>query len=483
MPGPLSGQRTGRARIIARVRHMALCTGNYLAIDIGASGGRHILGQLEDGRLVCEEVYRFPNGMIQKGGQLCWDYDALFADILRGLKRCAELGKIPVSVGIDTWGVDFVLLDARERVLGNTVAYRDDRTEGLPGEVFKYMPEAELYRRTGIQSQPYNTIFQLMAVKKESPDLLEKAETLLLAPNYLSYLLSGVKKAEYTIATTTGLVNGTGRDWDDEILSACGFPREIFPEIVPPGTTLGGLLPEIRAKTGFDTKVVLPCCHDTASAVMAVPSAGAEPLYISSGTWSLLGVERLSPDCSEESMAGGFSNEGGYDTRYRYLKNIMGLWMIQSVKKELGGSYTYEGLGALAEQTDIPSLVDCDDPRFFAPDSMTRELQNACAESGQQVPASPGELAAVIYNSLAACYRGAIHILEKLTGVSYPTVHIMGGGSADTFLNSLTAKVTGKTVRAGPAEATSIGNLMAQMIADGVFTNLQQAREGLIWQT
>ena len=450
----------------------------YLAIDIGASGGRHILGHVKQGRLICEEIHRFSNNIIEKNGALCWDLEALFEEVLSGMRRSADLGKIPKSVGIDTWGVDFVLLDKQGNLLGDTVAYRDSRTDKMDEAVFSLMPEPELYKRTGIPTHIFNTIFQLMAVKKSG--LLEKAHTMLMVPDYLHYRLSGVAKMEYTEVTTTGLINAVNKNWDDDIIRACGFPREIFGEIVPPGTRLGSLLPEIRDRVGYDTKcntqVVLPASHDTGSAVMAVPSMEDHTLYISSGTWSLMGVERLSPDCSAESLKGHFTNEGGYDYRYRYLKNIMGLWMIQSVKKELADRYTYGQLCDLAEQTDILSRVDCNDNRFFAPKNMTAEIQAACMESGQQVPKSPGELASVIYNSLALYYRDTTQQLEQMTGVSYPAIHIVGGGANAGYLNQLTAKYTGKKVYAGPTEATAVGNLMAQMIADGVFEDLQSAR-------
>ena len=449
----------------------------YLAIDIGASSGRHILGCIQDGKLSFEEIYRFPNVIVKKDNLLCWDYDALFEEILYGLEMCAKIGKIPASIGIDTWGVDFVLLDGGNQLIGDTVAYRDNRTADMPEAVFARMPEAELYKRTGITTQPYNTIFQLMAVKHDTPELLDAAQTMLLTPNYLSYLLSGVAAAEYTIATTTGLVNAVSRDWDEEIIAACGFPRNIFPKIVPPGTVLGGLLPGIRELVGYDTQVVLPCCHDTGCAVMALPCADADPLYISSGTWSLLGVERTSPDCSPESMRLGFTNEGGYGGRYRYLQNIMGLWMIQCVKDELDDIYSFEQLCELAETAQIASIVNCNDLRFLSPERMIREIQAACRESGQQVPISPGELSIVIFSSLAACYRDAICALEKSTGVTYPAINIVGGGAFNMLLNRLTEQYTGKTVRAGPAEATSIGNLMTQMLADGSLSDLRSARE------
>jgi len=446
----------------------------YLAIDIGASGGRHILGYVKEGRLICEEVHRFPNGMVEKNGSLCWDMDALFGEILKGMKRCADLGKIPTSVGIDTWGVDFVLLDKNGDVLGDTVAYRDSRTDKMAEAVFELMPESELYKHTGIPTHIFNTIFQLMAVKKSG--LLDEAHQILMIPDYLHYRLSGVAKMEYTDATTTGLINAASKGWDDTIIQTCGFPRSIFGEIVPPGTRLGNVLPKVRDEIGYDTQVVVPAAHDTGSAVMAVPSLEDHTLYISSGTWSLMGVERSAPDCSVKSLKGHFANEGGYDYRYRYLKNIMGLWMIQSVKKELEDKYTYGELCELAEQANILSRVDCSDKRFFVPKNMTHEIQNFCKESGQQIPQSPGELASVIYNSLALCYRDSIQTLEQMTGINYPAIHIVGGGANAGYLNQLTAQYTGKKVYAGPTEATAIGNLMAQMIADGVFEDLQAAR-------
>ncbi|MDR1664848.1 MAG: rhamnulokinase, partial [Clostridiales bacterium] len=322
----------------------------YLAIDIGASSGRHILGRLENGKIAYEEIYRFSNGMIKKNGALCWDFQALFEEILHGMSLCAQQGKVPESVGIDTWGVDFVLLDKDGGVLGNTVAYRDARTDGMDTEVYRCISEGGLYRRTGIPRQIYNTIFQLMAVKRDSRRYLSKAERLLMVPDYLHYLLSGVAGNEYTEASTTGLVNAELKDWDGEIIRACGYPRKIFGEIVPPGTVLGELTPAVQKRAGYNCKVVLPASHDTASAVIAVPSTEENTLYISSGTWSLMGVERLSPDCSAESRAGGFTNEGGYDYRYTYLKNIMGLWMIQSVKKELDDAFSFAELCGAAER-------------------------------------------------------------------------------------------------------------------------------------
>jgi rhamnulokinase len=316
-----------------------------------------------------------------------------------------------------------------------------------------------------------------MAAKTQTPEIFAKAKTMLMMPDYLNYRLSGITRTEYTIASTTGLINAEAKTWDNEILRACGFPSDIFTEISPPGTVLGYLTPDIQAHVGFNAKIVPPCSHDTGSAVMAVPSTEDKTLYISSGTWSLLGVERMMPDCSEQSMMGGFTNEGGYQYRYRYLRNIMGLWMIQSLKKELGDAFSFGDLSDLAQISDIPSLVDCNDIRFLSPTSMTQAIQVACSESGQPVPLKPGELSAVIHNSLAICYRDSIQTLEGLTGINYPAIHIIGGGSANALLNQLTAQYTDKPVYAGPMEATAIGNLLAQMLADGALPNLTAARE------
>ncbi len=448
----------------------------YLAIDIGASSGRHILAHLEDGRMVLEEVHRFPNGMADQDGEKVWDVDELFEQIKAGMKKCGELGKIPASVGIDTWGVDFVLLDREGRRLGNAVAYRDSRTKGMDQEVNRLISGEELYERTGIQKQPYNTIYQLMALKKKNPSLLEQAKKLLMMPDYFHWRLCGRAAAEYTEATTGQLVSPETKDWDYELIDRLGYPREIFQRIVPPGTVLGGLLPEIQKEVGYDCQVAVPASHDTGSAVIAVPGEGENVLYISSGTWSLMGTELLKADCSEESRRRNLTNEGGYDYRFRYLKNIMGLWMVQSVKKEIGEELSFGRICEMAAGCDIKSIVDCNDDRFLAPDNMTGEVQSACRESGQQVPEGIAEVACVIYNSLAKCYAGTVEEISGITGQSYDRIHIVGGGSNAEYLNRLTARETKLPVYAGPAEATAIGNLAAQMIAMGDIPNLKEAR-------
>ncbi len=414
----------------------------YLAIDIGASSGRHILGHMEEGKMVLEEIYRFPNGMKKQDGEKVWDIDALFEAVVAGMKKCRELGKIPVSVGMDTWAVDFVLLDKNDERIGNAVAYRDDRTKGMDEKVYRTVPEEELYAATGIQKQIFNSIYQLMAWKEKKPEALEQAETLLMIPDYLNFLLSGVKAQEYTNATTTQLVNPATGDWNKEMIRKLGYPEKIFLPISEPGTVIGHLKKEIQEQVGFDCEVVLPATHDTGSAVAAVPSNEDHVLYISSGTWSLMGTELKEADCGKEAMQRNFTNEGGYNRRYRFLKNIMGLWMIQSVKKEIAEDLGFGTICEMASKCSISSIV----------------------------------VAAVIYNSLAVCYAETLHELEDQTGCRYETIHVVGGGANADYLNRLTAEKTGRIVLAGPTEATAIGNLAVQMIAGKELNDLKDAR-------
>ena len=452
----------------------------YLAVDIGASSGRHILGHLENGKMLLEEIHRFPNGNVEKDGELTWDIDGLFKEILVGMKKCKEAGKIPVSIGIDTWAVDIVLLDEEDKRIGNAVGYRDSGTQGMDKKVYEKISEDKLYARTGIQKQIFNTIYQLMAWKTNKPKQYAKAKTMLMVPDYLHFLLSGVKATEYTNATTTQLVSPMTKDWDFDLIDTLNYSPYIFQNIVLPGTCLGSLTKEVQHEVGFDCKVVVPATHDTGSAVMAVPvkkeNEEKDILYISSGTWSLMGTELTEANCSPESMVCNLTNEGGYDYRFRYLKNIMGLWMIQSVKKEIGQEYSFGEICEMASKTVIPSIVDTNDDRFLAPKNMTEEVKKACEESGQQIPQDLSEVAAVIYNSLAKCYGKTIVEIEKLTGKQFDGIHIVGGGSNAEYLNQLTALATGKIVYAGPTEATAIGNLSAQMIAEGELQDLSNAR-------
>lgn len=449
----------------------------YLAVDIGASSGRLILGHREDGRMILEEIHRFGNGMVRKQGHLVWDVDQLFAEIITGMKKCAELGKIPESIGVDTWAVDFVLLDAKDQRLGDAVGYRDYRTQGMDQSVYEVIDEEELYLRTGIQKQPFNTIYQLMAVKEQIPELMEQADALLMIPDYLHFLLSGQKVTEYTNASTTQLLDPQTKDWDWNLIDRLGYKRELFQKICLPGTNLGSLTEEIAAEVGFTCKVVVPATHDTGAAVMAVPAADDQVLYISSGTWSLMGTEVKEAICTAESRQFNFTNEGGYDYRFRYLKNIMGMWMINSARNELAPDMSFSDICEGAAKQSILSIVDANSERFLAPESMSKEVQKACAESGQQVPQGIWETAAVIYNSLAECYAQTAREIEAMTGVVYDCIHVIGGGANAEYLNRLTAHACHKKIYAGPVEATAIGNISAQMIAAGELENLKTARE------
>ncbi len=448
----------------------------YLAVDIGASSGRHMLASMKDGKMQLEEVYRFPNGMDNKNGTLCWDVERLITEIKNGLRKCKEIGKIPVSMGIDTWGVDYVLLDKDDNILGDTVGYRDSRTEGMDEKVYEVIPQDDLYARTGIQKQIFNTIYQLMAVKQSHPEYLEQAETILMIPDYFNFLLTGVKKNEYTEATTGQLISPKTNDWDYELIDMLGYNSKMFLPVSMPGTVVGDFTEEVQKEVGFNCTVVLPATHDTGSAVLAVPTNDDDAVYISSGTWSLMGIERKEADCSMESMKANFTNEGGYDHRFRYLKNIMGLWMIQSVKKEFTEDLSFAEICEMASKETISSIVDCNDDCFLAPKSMIEAVQKFCRDTNQQVPETVGEISSVIYNSLAKCYGDTVEEIEAITGKKYSTIYVVGGGSNAGYLNELTAKYTGRKVSAGPSEATAIGNIIVQMLHDGVFASLPEAR-------
>lgn len=374
-------------------------------------------------------------------------------------------------------GVDFVLLDAHGNVLGNTVAYRDGRTKGMDEEVYKVISESELYGRNGIQKQLFNSIYQLMAIKKETPQLLERAERFLMIPEYLNYRLTGVAMNEYTNATTTQLVNAKTQDWDFELMEMLGLPTKIFGELNMPKTLVGPLSSNMAKRVGFQTNVVLPATHDTGSAVMAVPTNSDDSIYLSSGTWSLMGIERLIPDCTEMSRKHNFTNEGGYHHRYRYLKNIMGMWIMQNLRREFKHKYTFEELYELAHiGRYFTSTVDVNDDMFLAPDSMIKALQDYCEQTGQEKPETECELLYCVYRSLAKCYAKTVAEIETVTGRTYDTIHVVGGGCQDKFLDRLLVEVTGKEVYAGPVEATAIGNIMAQMLRDDIFEDLKEAR-------
>ena len=448
----------------------------YLAVDIGASSGRLMLASIVNGKIEMEEMHRFYNGLHEENGHMCWDLKALFTEIKAGLKKCKEADKVPVAMGIDTWGVDFVLLDKDDQIIGNSVGYRDNRTEGMDAKVYEIIPEDKLYARTGIQKQIFNTIYQLMALKVQNPEQLEAAESMLMIPDYLHFLLTGKKAQEYTNATTGQLISPETKDWDFELIEMLGFPKKIFQKVCPAGTSLGHFTQEVIDEVGFDCEVIMPATHDTGSAVLAVPSNEEHVLYISSGTWSLMGVEAKQADCSADSHAMNFTNEGGYDYRFRYLKNIMGLWMIQNLKKELEDKYSFAELCEMAEESKCDSVVDCNDSCFLAPKSMMKAVADFCVASNQAAPVEPADYARVIYRSLAICYRKTLEEIESVQKVKYTKLHVVGGGANAVYLNEITARETGLTVEAGPSEATAIGNLTVQMLAKGEFAGLNEAR-------
>ena len=456
----------------------------YLAVDIGASSGRHIIGTVEHGVMALHEVYRFENRLIEKNGHLCWDMEGLVQNVIEGLKAAHDAGYTPTTVGIDTWAVDFLLLDADGTPIGDPIAYRDGRTAAMREELEPILPFTKLYARTGIQYQSFNTVYQLCALKKEHPEQLAAAEHFLMVPDYLNYRLTGVMANEYTNASTTALVGAISKDWDDEIINRLGLPRKIFGRISTPGTKLGNLSSAVKDYVGFDCAVVLPATHDTGSAFLAVPARDDKAVYLSSGTWSLLGVENKDPITTPASMQANFTNEGGYEYRYRYLKNIMGLWMIQSVRRELGEQTGTrpsfpELIAAAQEASSFAGIVSTGDDRFLAPDSMIDEIRRACFETGQDVPQTVGQLMRCVYVSLSSCYAESIAEMASLTGRTYTSINIVGGGCQDAYLNELTTRACGIPVFAGPVEGTSLGNLAVQMIADGAFPDLQSVRDAI----
>lgn len=447
----------------------------YLAIDIGASSGRHILGCVDDGKITIEEIYRFPNGAVEKNGTKVWDYDSLLENCITGLSRCRELNKIPKSVSIDTWGVDFGLLDSENNLIGDTVSYRDLRTAGMDDVVDGIIPADELYGRTGIQKQIFNTIYQLTALKVKNPEILERAEHLLMMPDLLNFGLTGRMEQEYTNATTTQLVNINTGTWDLELIRMLGLPEKLFGKLSYPGETVGTLRKEIAERIGFDTMVVHCASHDTGSAYMAVPAVSDNSVFLSSGTWSLMGIESKKPFGGEEFLSYNFTNEGGYGNTYRVLKNIMGLWIIQSVKKEVG-KYSFAELCTMAEELgDTEYRIDVNDNAFLSPASMIKAINEYCGTDDMPLD----HMMCCIYQSLSDSYAATVKEISELTGYKFDCINIFGGGSKDDFLSLLTARKCKLPVYSGPTEATAIGNLIAQMIAAGVFATLADARKSI----
>ena len=426
----------------------------YLAIDIGASSGRHIVGWMENGTLQTKEVYRFPNGVQTHDGHLVWDIEGLYESIVAGIGEAFKAYPCIESLSIDTWGVDYVLLNGDQELLP-VYAYRDNRTEAVIPEVHEKVPFSTLYAHTGCQFQPFNSIYQIY------DDLingrLDHATDMLMIPEYLMYKLTGVKAREYTNATTMGLIDAATGEFDQQIISSLGYPARLFPKLSQPGTVLGNLLPEIASKVGGDCKVVLCATHDTGSAVVGIPMEGNEP-YISSGTWSLLGVKTPKPITDAGSEQANYSNEGGVGYN-RYQKNIMGMWLVNNLQKELCPDTPFPEIVKLAQESECRILVDANAPEFLAPQSMKAAFDEATGNALHTV----GDYFACAYRSLAVSYRQAIEELEANTGVQYHKLYIVGGGAKNAFLNTLTEEATGKQVVALPIEATALGNLIIQM--------------------
>ena len=446
----------------------------YLAIDIGASSGRHIVAHLENGKMITEEIYRFQNGpedLTAYDGKthLMWAHERLFNEILNGLKKAKELGKIPYSVGIDTWGVDYALLDENDQAIGGTYCYRDSRTETTIPAVHEILPFETLFAKTGIAFASFNTVYQLLDDKKTGR--MAKAKSMLMLPDYFHFRLTGVKKQEYCNATTTGMVNSITHTWDEEIIEKLGYKKELFGELAQPGTVVGEFTDEVAAIVGYKAKVILPATHDTASAVLAAPLQEQTP-YISSGTWSLLGVEQNKAHTSEAARKAGYSNEGSVNEQFRLQINIMGLWMIQQVRHELDDKYSFAELADMARVNPIDDYINVNDQKFLAPDSMIDAINETV---GRKL--SVGEMAYAIYNNLARYYDQSLKALEEVTGEKYETLNIIGGGSKNMLLNELTMEYTGKKIITGPTEGTAIGNLMMQMVGGGDVKDVQEGRQ------
>jgi rhamnulokinase len=450
-----------------------------VAIDIGASSGRVIIGILKDKKIEIKEVYRFKNSMTQIGDHYYWNIDELFEEIIEGLKELAKEKADIQSIGIDTWAVDYILLDNNDKRISPVFAYRDHRTDRTMEELFEKMDPKTIYEKTGIQFLQFNTIYQLYEHSKDNRDEVSKAKTFLMVPDYLNFLLSGEKAVEFTNATSTQLFNVHRYVWDEELINLTGLDKETFPKTIRSGTILGTLTKGVQEKTGLsDVKVIAPATHDTGSAVVSVPADSEDFAYISSGTWSLMGIESKTPICTEKAREFNFTNEGGAYETYRVLKNIMGLWLIQEVQRLYDYKYSFADLVAVAEEAQsFKCLINPNNSRFLNPKDMVKEIRDYCRETDQPVPETPGEIARCIFESLALQYREVILELKEVQDKSINKIHIIGGGCQNKFLNQLCASFTNCDVYAGPVEATAIGNLAVQFISLGLIEDLNKARE------
>ena len=465
-------------------------THNYLALDLGASGGRAIIGRFDGERLALEEVHRFANGPVhlpsERGDSLHWDVPHLFVEIQEGLKKgvacCGPSGGAGLaSLGIDTWGVDYGLLDRNDRLVGLPYHYRDSRNDTIQAEAFRRVPRAEIFAATGIQFMQLNTLMQLLAQQIEDPEVLARTRTLLMIPDLLNFWLTGQKFSERTIASTSQMLDPYRPAWATGLLDRLGIPTHCLPPIIEAGTVLGGLLPAVIEETGAKgIQVVAPGSHDTASAVAAVPAVDQDYAYVSSGTWSLMGVESPHPVVNEKALALNVTNEGGVCDTIRLLKNVTGLWVIQECRRTWLHGDSNQSWGEIVAAAEaapaFTAFIDVDAPDFIAPGDMPARIQAYCARTGQTVPGDRGTVARVVFESLALKYRRTLEMLDELVGRRIAVLHIMGGGTQNRLLSQFAANAIGRPVVAGPIEATAAGNILMQMLATGAISSLAEGR-------
>ena len=453
----------------------------YIAFDLGATSGRAIAGTLADGKIAMEEISRFNNGIIPVGEHFHWNILGIYNILKNSLKTCAQEGKYqPESIGIDTWGVDFGLLAKDGSLLGEPYAYRDPHTNGILDEYFKIVPREKVYDLTGIQFMQFNSLFQLFAMKRNGSSLLESAQDLLFLPDLLNYLFTGVKKAEFTIASTSQMLNPKTMTWAKELFDAFGAPVSLMQELVLPGTVVGTLTDSIAKETGIGKiPVVAVGAHDTASAIASVPAEGDNWAYLSSGTWSLMGIETRKPLINKETEAMNFTNEGGIEGTFRFLKNITGMWLLEQCRKEWEQkNWSYDQLDEMAKaEKPFLCFVDPDAPDFMNPENMPEAISAYCSRTGQKAPETAGQYVRCIYESLALKYRYVIELLKKVSPHPIEKLHLIGGGSKNTYLCRFTANAIGMPVVAGPAEGTAMGNLLVQAMALGHLDSLADIRQ------
>ena len=453
----------------------------YLAADFGGGSGRVIAGFLLHGKLELEEIHRFSNRQVKLGNHVYWDFPALFEDMKTGLKLAAQKGYTVKGIGIDTWGVDFGLIDKNGNLLGNPICYRDARTDGMPAEVFKILDEQKHYAATGIQVMAINTLFQLYSMKRNRDPQLEVARQLLFMPDLFSYYLTGTANNEYCIASTSELLDAKRRDWSQDTIHALELPEHLFGEIIQPGTIRGTLKEDIARETGLGAvDVIAVGSHDTASAVAAVPATEAPIAFLSSGTWSLLGVETDEPILTEEARKAEFTNEGGVGGRIRFLQNITGLWILQRLMSEWkarGEEQSYDAIIPQTAEVEINTIIPVDDPEFMNPENMETALLNYCRNHALPIPQNKAEIVKCVLQSLASKYQQAVEKLNRCLPSPIRQLNIIGGGSQNKLLNQLTADALNIPVYAGPVEATAIGNILTQAMAKGEISNLQELRE------